>query len=177
MLLARNLSAPSRRRAILAPVHPRSAPISRHKLARLFAWAHLWLAWFAGRCLLWTALGRPIARRDLDCVARHMHMLVDLKLAARMPALAPTRNRHGRVKPYTERTLAGARFRRLTRGRTWADRVMAILAFVRDADAHVARQLKRLRRGFTRLRVILPRAQGCALPAPAPTTAFAADSS
>lgn len=156
---------------------PRPIPITAIRLSRLFAWAQLWLVYVVGRCLLWQSLGRPVTRRELDYVARKMHLLLDLKVSALLGEAPRTRNRHGRLKAYTWRTVAGARFRCLTRGRTWATRVFAILAFVRDADQHIARQVKRLKRGLTRLRVLLPCAQSCTLPALAPCAVCAADTS
>lgn len=156
---------------------PHPIPITRHKLARLFAWAQLWLACVLDRCGWLYALGERLPRRELDAMARAAHHLVSLKAAARMPRLARSRDRHGRLKRVTLRTIMGARFRHLTRGRTWAARVFAILAFVRDADLHAARLLKRMKRGLTRLRVILPRAEACALPAFFASEPCAADSS
>jgi hypothetical protein len=155
----------------------RPNPINRHKLARLVAWGQLLLVWWVPRVAAWALQGRPITRRELDRVARALQPLMVARVMARMPVLQRSRNRHGRLKHYTRRTLAGAYFRRLTRGRTWAERIFALLAFMRDAKRHIARQLKRLRRGLTRLRVILPRAEACALPALPACAVLASDTS
>jgi hypothetical protein len=155
----------------------RPNPINRHKLARLVAWAQLLLVRLVGRCVAWAAEGKPITRRELDRVARALQSLMLARVMARMPVLQRSRNRHGRLKHYTRRTLAGAYFRRHTRGRTWPERIFALLAFMRDSERHIARQLKRLRRGLTRLRVILPRAEACALPASAARAVLASDTS
>ncbi len=155
----------------------RPNPINQHKLARLIAWAQLLLVWLVGRCVAWAAEGKPITRRELDRVARALQSLMMARVMARMPALPPSRNRHGRLKHVTRRICIGSYFRRMTRGRTWPERIFALLAFMRDAKRHIARQLKRLSRGLTRLRVILPRAEACALPAPAAYAVAGADTS
>jgi len=159
-----------------------SAPISQHRLNRLNAMFRLAMAAFVGWCLFWTGLGRTIPRQTLDYVARVAHLLVGLSVLNRMPELAPSLHRHGRKKHWKRRTLAGAHWRRLTLGKSkraedWASRVFAILAFIRDAETHIARQLRRLRRGFTRLRVILPRGETCALAEPPLCAAAGADTS
>lgn len=155
----------------------RPKPISRHRLARLFAWAQLLLVRFVGRAIVWAVQGKPVTRRELDCVGRALHMLMMARVSQRLPALPRSRNRHGRLKRATRRISIGSYFRRQTRGRTWPERIFAILAFMRDAKRHIARQLRRLRRGLTRLRVILPRAETCVL-APSPVhTPCAADTS
>ncbi len=141
----------------------RTPLITDHKVARLFAWARLWFAGFVGLCIAWTASGKAIPRRDLDRVARIAHKLIICAFVARSTGSAPTRNRHGRKKPVTLRILIGSRLRAATRGKTWAARLFAILALIRDAERHIARLLRRLARGLTRLRVLLPRADSCAL--------------
>lgn len=156
------------------------APLSQHKLTRLNAWMRLKLAAFVGWCLFWTGLGRTIPRQTLDFIAARVHMLVSLSVADRLPEMRRSPHRHGRLKRSTKRTLAGAHWRRLTRGKRggdWASRVFAILAFVRDAEVHIVRQLRRLRRGFTRLRVILPLSETCALAAPPLCAVGGADTS
>jgi len=151
--------------------------IPDYKIARLYAWAMLWLGRVVAWSVYWAALGVLPTRRELDGVARRMHRLVVFSVVNQLSRLRPTRNRHGRHKRWTFRTFAGSRFRRLTRGKDWAHRIFAILAFIRDAKQHIARLLKRLRRGLTRLRVILPRAESCALIACAPAAPCAADTS
>lgn len=151
--------------------------IPDYKIARLYAWAVLWLGRVVAWSVYWAALDVLPTRRELDGVARRMHRLVVISVVNQLARFQPTRNRHGRHKKWTLRIVAGARFRRLTRGKYWAHRIFAILVFIRDAKQHMARLLKRLRRGLTRLRVILPRAEGCALLACAPAAPCAADTS
>lgn len=130
----------------------RTAPqiISTHRLARLNAWARLWLVWFVGVA---SALWRP---RALDHVARGVGSLILLNAAARWRRRIRTNNRHGRVKRETRRIAIGSRLRRALRGRDFASRLGAILAVVRDAEHHIARLLRRLHKGLTRLRTIAP---------------------
>lgn len=134
-------------------------PISDHRLARLEAWARLWLIWFVGVCAAWWASGGGAHRRDLNRVARGVGGLVLNHAALRVRAhmLPYTRNRHGRLNPARFRTMIGARLRRALQGRDWPQRLIAIVAVMRDLERHICRLARRLRRGLTRLRIIDPR--------------------
>lgn len=146
-------------------MHTRTPPITRHKLARLYAFAMLWLGRVVASCVYWAARGEPPARRDLDRVAVRIQKLIFLSAIAAGLSGRPTRNRHGRLKSITWRMLLGARLRRAARGKTWAERVFAIMALIRDAKHHIARLMRRLCRGLTRLRTIAAaRADAPALP-------------
>lgn len=131
-------------------------PISTHRLARLSAWARLWLVWVVGVCAPWSARGRYVHRRDLDRVARGLGGIVVAHTArrVRVHTFPSTRNRHGRLNPPRLRPLIGARLRRALQGRDWPQRLAAIVAVMRDLEGHICRLARRLRRGLTRLRVI-----------------------
>ena len=134
-------------------------PISNHRLARFEAWARLWLVWFVGVCAAWWASGGGAHRRDLDRVARGIGGLVLAHAALRVRAHMVRRagNRHGRLNSTLMRTMIGARLRRALQGRDWPQRLIAIVAVMRDLERHVCRLARRLRRGLTRLGVIDPR--------------------
>ena len=53
--------------------------------------------------------------------------------------------------------MIGARLRRALQGRDWPQRLIAIVAVMRDLERHICRLARRLRRGLTRLRIIDPR--------------------
>jgi hypothetical protein len=151
-----------------------SAPtiISPHRAARFSGWLMLWLVWFAGVCARW--LGGAADARDLDRPARAVSLVVFLHVCARMRAPAATgRHRHGRALSTSLRRLIGARLRRAVGGRDIARRFLAILAVMRDLEAHVAALARRLRRGLTRLRVIVPARSAAPRDAPAPAYAIA----
>ncbi len=151
---------PTSFRRTLRRMQTRTPIITRHKLARLFAWAQLWLVGFVAACV---ARNGAVSRRGFDRVARLAQTLIMVSALAHGTGGRPTRNRHGRKKHVTCRIFIGSRLRAATRGKTWAARIFAILALIRDADRHVRRLLRRLRRGLTRLRVLLPRSESCAL--------------
>lgn len=132
----------------------KAPPITRHKLARLYAFAMLWLGRVVASCVYWAARGEPPERRELDRVAVRIQKLIFLSAIVAGIAGRPTRNRHGRLKHVTWRIILGARLRRAARGKTWAERVFAIMALIRDAKHHIARLVRRLRCGLTRLRTI-----------------------
>jgi hypothetical protein len=73
--------------------------------------------------------------------------------------------------------IAGSPLRRALAGKDWPSRLMAIVAAIRDADAHISRLLRRLSAGLTRLRVILPLVQDAPHRPPAPAWGFGADTS
>ena len=95
--------------------------------------------------------------RQLDQAALCAQRLVLIHAGERKRGpISNTRHRHGRRGAYTLRKLAGSALRRATRGRDHASRLFAILALMRDVDAHATRLLRRLKKGLTRLRVIDP---------------------
>lgn len=134
-------------------------PISNHRLARLSAWARLWLVWVVGVCAAWSANGGCVHRRDLYRVARGLGGIVVAHTArrVRVQTFLSTRNRHGRLNPARLRTVIGARLRRALQGRDWPQRLAAIVSVMRDLERHVSGLARRLRRGLTRLRIIDPR--------------------
>lgn len=131
---------------------------TRHR--RLAAWFALKLQWLVFVCSVWMATGWRGRPRQLDQVARAAQNLVLIRAAEMRRFLLPrTTHRFGRRERQTNRKLAGSALRRAARGRDHASRLFAILALIRDIDAHAARLLRRLRRGMTRLRVIDPVAE------------------
>ncbi len=150
--------------------------IAEHRVARLNAWARLWLMWFVGFC---ASFWRDDAAqtRDVARVARTVALLVFLNAAARMPPPPRVNNRHGRLNPVRDRALAGSRLRRALQGRDWRARLLAILTVMRDLETHVAAFMRRLPRGLTRLRVIDPKPEFAPALAHFATSAAGADSS
>ena len=138
-------------------------PLSNHRLARLTAWARLWLVWFVGVCLTHFGADAPQswrrgARRQLGKAARMVAQLIFLHAAARVGPL-PRRaiHRHGRRKQAGgARAIIGAALRRALRGKDLPSRLASILTLMRDSEHHIAKLARRLARGLTRLRVILP---------------------
>lgn len=134
----------------------RSLHPTKHRVDRLNAWARLWLVWFVGFCASFWRDDRTQAR-DVARAARSVASLVILNAVERMPTPPRTNNRHGRLNPVHLRGVAGSRLRHALQGRDWRARLMAILTVMRDLDMHVAKLVRRLRRGMTRLRVIDPK--------------------
>lgn len=139
-------------------------------------WAAAFFVWFVGRCALWMASGGAVARRDLDRVALFTGKLVFVHVGARMTPRTSGKHRHGRLslRGGRYRPLIGSRLRKAMRGRDFASRLYAILCVMRDLEKHVARAMRRLRCGLTRLRIIDPLAcaEPCA-PQAAPPVALA----
>ncbi len=127
--------------------------ITNHRLARLNAWMRLWLVWFAGACAAWWSGGA--SARQLDALAYRVCQLIVINTAARFTPKLRAAHRHGRLKHVRSRTIVGSAIRRAMRGKDGPSRLFAILAIVRDMDRCVAALLRRLRRGLTRLRVIV----------------------
>jgi len=155
-------------------------PISDHRLARLNAYLRLFLIWFVGVFAVGWASGARYHRRQLDRIACGVANVVIANACVRLPAKARRRsgNRHGRVKHASLRAIRGWRLSRALDGRDWPSRLAAILAVVRDLDAHVAALARRLRSGLTRLRVIDPKPESPpALPLAPHSAAVFADSS
>jgi hypothetical protein len=130
--------------------------ITAHRLARLNAWARLWLAWVVGLFAAWWSRGERIGARDLDQLAHRVGRIVVVNAAARFAPPPKSRHRHGRLQRVRVRTILGARLRRAMRGKDAPSRLFAILTVMRDLDRVVALLLKRLPRGLTRLRAVLP---------------------
>lgn len=153
--------------------HP---PITQHRVARLNAWARLWLVWFVG---VWASFWRDdrAQAREVARIAKGVAALVILNAMQLMPALPRAKHRHGRLNPLRERTVVGARLRRALQGRDWRARLMAILTVMRDLDTHAARLVRRLHRGLNRLRVIDPKPEPAPMLAHFAASAIAADSS
>ncbi len=138
--------------------------IEPNRLQRIMRWATAFFVWFVGRYALWMASGGAVSRRDLDKVARFTGKLVFVHVAARMTPRRSGKHRHGRLnlRGSAYRQLIGARLRKAMRGRDFGRRLYAILCVMRDLEKHVARAMRRLRCGMTRLRIIDPVA--CAEP-------------
>jgi hypothetical protein len=152
----------------------RTAPkpfITAHRLARLNAWARLWLMWVVGVWAAWWTRGGRADARALDPLARRVGTMIMINAAARFRPPQRSRHRHGRLQPVRLRTILGARLRRAMRGKDVPHRLVAILTLMRDLDRAVARLLKRLPRGLTRLRVLLPAPTQAPLIAAAPSIA------
>ncbi|MGE0741166.1 MAG: hypothetical protein AB7O98_07470 [Hyphomonadaceae bacterium] len=132
-------------------LHP--TPISRQRLARLNAWARLWLIWLGG--LVARFFSNNWRARDLDSAAKIVGKLLMINTAMHVCAQR-TPKRYGRRKDYILRTILGSRIRGALRGRTFAARFFAILSVMRDLDQNVARLVRRLRNGLTRLHIIDP---------------------
>lgn len=141
-------------------VHMRatSPPIEPQSLRRIMRWAMALFAWYVRICAICLASGGALSRRDLDHVARFTGKLVFVHAAARITPRGSGTHRHGRIsiKGRFYRQLIGSRLRHAMRGRDFGGRMYAILCVMRDLDKHVARAMRRLRCGLTRLRVIDP---------------------
>jgi hypothetical protein len=139
-------------------------------------WARAFFAWYVRICAVWLASGGAVSRRDLDPVARFTGKLVFIHVAARITPRGSGKHRHGRIslKGRAYRQLIGSRLRKAMRGRDFGSRMYAILCVMRDLDKHIARAMRRLRCGLTRLRIIDPVAcaERCA-PQAAPPVALA----
>ncbi|MBX9747581.1 MAG: hypothetical protein K2X34_11815 [Hyphomonadaceae bacterium] len=135
-------------------------PRNRTRHRRIAAWFALKLQWLVFVCSVWMTTGWRGESRQLNQFARAAQEMVLMRAAEmRRFSLPRTVHRFGRRERQTNRKLAGSALRRATRGRDHASRLFAILALIRDVDAHAARLLRRLRRGMTRLRVIDPVAE------------------
>ncbi|MGE0742943.1 MAG: hypothetical protein AB7O98_16525 [Hyphomonadaceae bacterium] len=132
-------------------IHP--TPISHQRLARLNAWARLWLIWLGG--LVARFFSNDWRARDLDHAAKIVGKLLMINTAMHVRAQR-TPKRYGRRKDYILRTILGSHIRRALRGSTFATRFFAILSVMRDLDQHVVRLVRRLRNGLTRLHIIDP---------------------
>jgi hypothetical protein len=139
--------------ALMRPTRPIFA--NAHRLSRLVAWLRLWLAWAVGAFGVWMSQGERPSRRALDKIARFACHLVVFHACARVcPRWRRSAHRHGRLKRLTRRVVIGARLRKAVRGHDFAARLLAILTFVRDMERHIAHAARRLRAGFSRLRIL-----------------------
>jgi hypothetical protein len=151
--------------------------ITNHRLARLNASMRLWLVWFAGACAAWWSGGERASARQLDALAYRVCQLIVVNTAARYTPKQRSPHRHGRLKSVRQRTIVGSAIRRAMRGKRAPHRLFAILAIVRDMDRRVTTLLRRLRRGLTRLRVIVLKPEPAPLFASAHYTPICADTS
>lgn len=154
----------------------RSLHPTKHRVDRLNVWARLWLVWFVGFCASFWRDDRTQAR-DVARAARTVASLVILNAVERMPAPPRANNRHGRLNPARMRGVVGSNLRRALQGRDWRARLMAILTVMRDLDTHVAKLVRRLHRGMTRLRVIDPKPEAAPTPSHVAMCVCGADSS
>ncbi len=148
-----------------------TSPLSTHRLARLTAWARLWLAWFVGVFLAHFGPdpSQRQARRQLDHAAIMVGQMIFLLAAARVRLPRRQNHRHGRLKQAgLMRALIGASLRRALKGKDALSRLAAILVIMRDAGWHSAKLARRLARGLCRLRVIAPAPERAQLLAAAP---------
>lgn len=137
----------------------RTAPqtISKHRLARLNVCARLTLVWLVGVIAAWWGEGGRAHPRALDRVAHGVGALIVLNAIERHTPLKPPKYRPIPQRRANLRAVIGADLRRALRAGDLPSRVMAILAVVRDAKHHIAKLLRRLRSGLTRLRIIAPK--------------------
>ncbi len=149
--------------------------LNEHRLARLMTCARLSLVWLVGA---FAGLAGELSRRRLDFAARILARLIFLHVAARVRPQRSGVHRHGRLRAIGSRAVVGAALRRALRGKDFATRLFALLRVMRDADHHIAKLARRLRRGLTRLRALplLPEPGASIAPAPR-ASAMRADTS
>lgn len=137
-------------------------------------WARVFFAWLVSASAVWWASGGRRSRRDLDRVARFAGLLVFHHAAARMTFRRSGVHRHGRLHANSghDRRVIGQHLRKAMRGRDFPSRLYAILCVMRDLEKHIARAMRRLRNGLTRLRILDPIA--CAEPCSAQSAPRAA---
>lgn len=148
-------------------------PISPHRLARLTRWMRLWLKWFAWAFFTCFPPNMPrtwraSAEAQLDIVTKTVRDIVFLHACARMPPLKfHAVHRYGRYKRRGERrAIIGSALRKAVRGKGFRARIAAIIAVMEDIERHIVRLARRLRKGLTRMRVIVAQ-RGAAMPCPA----------
>jgi hypothetical protein len=153
----------------MSSAHP--LRISDQRLQRLCLWLALTVAQFAAHVL--GAVAPQMAARMLTEHADAARNLLILR-AIRRVGIKPTRRRSSPVemRRILSRGVVGAALRRALRGRTRADRAHALCAVLADAERWIARIVRRLRRGFTKLRC-LPRPRRVRLRAIARAPLFA----
>lgn len=134
----------------MKPPRPR---LSSHRLARLIAWARLWLSW-CGSVLVYLIERHPERAERLTRVAALT--VANLVFLSAVQTYTPVKypRRHGRRAPRNcgLRRLRGARLRRPYATRGAVARFFATLALMRDFSAEVRRLRKRLATGLMRWR-------------------------
>ena len=129
-----------------------TAALSQQRLARLTAWARLWLQAAAAVLLVAAAADPSGAWRALKRMARIVAQIVSQRAAPRRGALLRRAAWYAPVdRAALTRSFLGARVRKRLRGRDPIGLFFAILRVMADIDAIIARQSKRLARGLTRL--------------------------
>jgi hypothetical protein len=127
---------------------PRPRLASEQRLQRLSLWLALTAAWFAAHVLAHLApraAGRVLTEYSRD--ARLLLVIRAVKAAAfRRGAI------HADMRRLTCRAAAGAALRRALRKGALSQRARAICAALAAPDRWIARIVKRLQRGFTKLR-------------------------
>lgn len=128
-------------------------PITEQRLQRLCLWLALVVAKLAGRVL--NVIAPRALARLLDEYARNAAMLLVLRAVKRIAFKAP---RRGPIpvesRRLNVRRVAGARLRQALRSGVdrAKDRIRALCACLADAERWIAHIVRRLRRGFTKLR-------------------------
>lgn len=131
-------------------------PITERRLQRLCLWLALVVAKLAGPVL--SVIAPRALARLLDEYARNAAMLLVLRAVKRIGFKAP---RRGPIpvesRRFNARRVAGARLRRALRG--WrassvSDRILTFCAALAEAERWIAHITRRLRRGFTKLRLL-----------------------
>jgi hypothetical protein len=153
-------SGPSKHKKLIRPIsarpyHPRGMKhtprprlASEQRLRRLSLWLALTIAWFAAHVL--AHLAPRAAGRVLTEHARHARLLLVIRAAK---AAAFRRGAiHADMRRLTCRAVAGAALRRALRNGALSQRARAICAALAAPDRWVAQIVKRLQRGFTKLR-------------------------
>jgi hypothetical protein len=145
-----------------------------HHLARLHRWATLWLKWFVAMLDILAPLGPPscqdsaIAHKWLDAIEGPVLHIIWKRVA---PHIKPANWRIYGPLPRRvgiHRSITGVRLRKALRDKVLRTRAAKL---AQDLTALIAKQLRRLRRGMTRLLAILTRPQAAAMLAPCPCTA------
>jgi hypothetical protein len=148
--------------------------ITKHRLARLVAWAQAMLTWLARALLADVAPSRRHIRQrypafSLDWAERIVRALavtraVELAGLRKRPR-PPLRNAAGRgfrrrvARGAVLRAVAGSRFRKALKHRDAAQRLQRLIAAFADIDAFARRHLvARARRRLTRLHAVIPSA-------------------
>jgi hypothetical protein len=134
---------------------PKPPLITRHRVARLKAWAMLWLQGFSAAFPFLLDFDRDAVRRRIARMARFSAILVFLHVAVNF---TPRRGRSWRParRAGVLRAVIGVRLRRRLRARDPVAQFFAILSLMRDFDAEVAKLRKRLALGLTRRQNVAP---------------------
>lgn len=127
-----------------------SASVPTHRIQRLYRWLRVWVLWWLPAMAAWFVLVGRADARALDRIARGVCNIIYLQaiVRAKPPRRVVRYGPRGRRRCFKLRHAQGARLRQAVRARDFATRVFKIVAFVRDAEAHIARQVRRLESGF-----------------------------